>query len=168
MDYGVYFTKDDVQALFFPGDEAIAEIVQWLTTGGASAIRELDNTAIDFDIDVESANKLLASDFKLYTDGRKTILRTLSYSIPDGLVNIIDLVSPTTFFGTPTSAIKASRAKPIPDFWKSPTPACENNVTVTSYTGHIKNTTGFGRSCFRDMYNLGDYQADSIAGSTIG
>lgn len=157
-----------MQALFYPGDETVATVFKWLKTGGASSIRMLDNTAVDFEIKVESANQLLDGDFKLYTDGKKTVLRTLSYSIPDDLTDMIDLVSPTTYFGTPTSAVLASRIKPILDIQQSATPSCETNFTVRGLEGHLKNATALGRNCFRKMYNLGNYQANPVSGSTIG
>ena len=153
-----------MQNLFFPEDEAIANVFRWLTIGGASSIRTLDNTAVDFDIDIGSANKLLVANFKLYTDGKKTILRTLSYSIPDDLIDMIDLVSPTTYFGTPTSGVQASRAKPVPDFSNQPVPSCASNVSVSGFP----NGGGFGRPSLRMMYNLGDFQANPTLGSTIG
>ncbi|KAK5988017.1 Tripeptidyl-peptidase sed2 [Cladobotryum mycophilum] len=103
--YGKHLGRDEVRSLTAPSSEAVSEVTAWLKKNGVSSV-EVNNDWIKFGTTVKNANALLNTRFAWYDhspeDGRyasSTKLRTLSYSLPDELVQHIDMVQPTTRFG---------------------------------------------------------------------
>ena len=96
--YGKYIDLNEQVSSYAPSAEAQGNVTSWLKGAGISSIKT-DGSVVSFTTSVGQANKLLDTSFGLYTDGKTTKLRTTQYSIPDHLTNVIDLVSPTTYFG---------------------------------------------------------------------
>ena len=80
----------------------------WLESSGASDI-ESDSSLITCTSTVRILDKMLDTKYRYYTNGAVTILRTTAYSLPEGLEDVIDFISPTTHF----SDVKAPRPLPI-------------------------------------------------------
>lgn len=117
------------------------------------------------------ANNLLSTKFAVYTDGQTTKLRTTAYSIPDDLVNDIDVISPTTYFGNTKAQRIISRG---PGFAPSSTvnaptkrqfsTSCETSVV---YAPNGRTYKLLSPLCLQELYNTVGYQADPKSGSTI-
>lgn len=145
--YGQYLDNDEVNALFAPSSNAVSGVTAWLKKNGIKHIN-VDGAFVDFVTDVGTANSLLGASFQYYQNQGVTKLRTLQYSIPDELQQYVDLVMPTTYFGTtaafmPTRTVKAREeavpTKPQVDAscQTSITPACLKEVRKGSPIVHL-------------------------------
>ncbi|KAK1834613.1 tripeptidyl-peptidase [Podospora conica] len=98
-NYGMHMTRDELQSHAAPSPESQAAVKDWLTSNRIEA--RVRNDWVTLTTSTSKANALLNSSFSWYQyqNGGGPKLRTLSYSIPDHLVQYIDLVQPTTRFG---------------------------------------------------------------------
>ncbi|RAL12861.1 S53 family peptidase [Aspergillus homomorphus CBS 101889] len=161
-NYGNHFrTHDEMKRMLLPTDEAVASIREWLESAGISDI-EQDSDWINFRTTVDGANSLLDADFKWYvsedTDIRR--LRTLAYSIPEGVAPHVNMIQPTTRFGQvkPNRATMRSKPKQVDEQLLASAVRAQNTSQCNSViTPH----------CLKDLYNVGDYQADPKSGSKV-
>jgi tripeptidyl-peptidase-1 len=163
--YGKYLDVDDVNAIFGPSKASTDAVQSWLKSNGVT-----DYTAqggsIWFQTNVSTANSLLSTEFKTYSDATgSTKLRALQYSIPESLVPHVDLVSPTTFFGQTIAmrATKSQMAAPVAKLASRDVPAsCKGTVVYENRTFNI-----FQPDCLRTQYNVNDYTPKVSSGSKI-
>lgn len=156
-NYGKFLDREEVEALFPPPKDASDKVVAWLESNGIKDYR-VDGLFIDFAAEVATANKLLGASYQRYQNNGVTKLRTLQYSIPDGLQEHIAFVDPGTFFGRASVApvLTPSRTKRSPqDSPSKPEVAdsCQTSITPP---------------CLKAMYNVGDYEPDPKSGSRVG
>lgn len=151
--YGQWLNKDDIDMHFPVVDDA--PVMDWLKSAGVSNIAR-DGAVVNFTSTVGNVNKLLDTTFGYYQSGDSIKLRTTSYSIPDHLTELIDVISPTVFFGKTRAAAPApSKSRKVKARKASSTDAsasCQTYITP---------------SCMKEMYNVGDYVPDPSAGSRI-
>ncbi|KAK6949817.1 hypothetical protein Daesc_008138 [Daldinia eschscholtzii] len=98
-NYGMHLSRNEVRAYTAPKESAVTSVTGWLANSGVKST--VNNDWITFKTDVKTANDLLGANFAWYQyeKGGNPKLRTLSYSVPDELVENIDLIQPTTRFG---------------------------------------------------------------------
>jgi tripeptidyl-peptidase-1 len=91
----------EVTALLKPAQAATDAVLSWLQEHNVTSIED-DSDWINFDTTVATANKLLETEFAWYRSDYKgkERLRTLEYSVPDLVARHINLVQPTTRFGS--------------------------------------------------------------------
>jgi tripeptidyl-peptidase I len=129
--YGQHLDVDDVNAMFAPTAQTISAVEEWLKQGGVSQMTT-DGHFINFATTVGTANSLLNTTFLTYKNSGVSKIRATQYSIPDALVNHIDLVSPITYFGKTVAN--------VPTFTKTKTkkdvatqvsvdPVCQTSIT---------------------------------------
>jgi tripeptidyl-peptidase-1 len=151
--YGQHLDIDDINALFPPVSDAA--VLSWLRSAGISSIHSNGST-VNFATTVSTANKLLSAQFAYYQSGSTKKLRTTQYSIPDNLVDHIDLISPTTHYGKTTPAVAipsvTQKNKRVPASQPSVAASCQTSITP---------------SCLKELYNINDYRADPNSGSRI-
>ena len=152
--YGQWLDQEDVDALFpVASDEAV---VSWLRSANIHHISR-QGSLVNFATTVGKANELLSTTFAYYQNGRSQKLRTTGYSIPDHLVDSIDLISPTTFFGKErTGAGLAERSYKLEDHHVAKRynySTCAELITL---------------SCLKEMYNFGNYTPSPSSGSKVG
>jgi tripeptidyl-peptidase I len=151
--YGQHLDVDDVNALF-PSVSDTA-VVSWLQGAGISSIHSNGST-VNFATTVSTANALLSTQFEYYQSGSTKKLRTMQYSIPDNLMDQIDLISPTTYFGKTTAAAAipsvTQREKRAPASQSSVAASCQTSITP---------------SCLKELYSINDYTPDANSGSRI-
>jgi tripeptidyl-peptidase-1 len=137
------------------------EVKEWLKWHGIEdeATTTTDHGAIIIDIPVSVAETMLNTTFHVFvhTDTDEKIIRTLEYSLPRHLHDHINLVSPTTYFGT-TRSMKVTSflsGRPSISLGSDVTPpnSCENTITPT---------------CLKDLYNTVAYTPTEIAKNKIG
>ncbi|PYH49782.1 S53 family peptidase [Aspergillus saccharolyticus JOP 1030-1] len=161
-NYGKHFrTHDEMKRMLLPTDEAVASVREWLESAGVSDI-EQDADWINFRTTVADANSLLDADFKWYTNEATEIrrLRTLSYSIPDSVTPHVNMIQPTTRFGQlkPNRATMRSKPKHVDEQFLASAVRAQNTSQCDSViTPH----------CLKDLYNVGDYEADPKSGSKV-
>ena len=97
-------TREEVNEILHPGEEASITVSQWLASVEVEQIQD-DVQWISFQTAVNKANYLLDTRFMWYRSIHPVTgkpiekLRTLSYSVPENIAAYIDLVQPTTRFG---------------------------------------------------------------------
>ena len=150
-DYGKYMSAAEVNSFFKPADQSVDVVKKWLSDAGIEDI-SVQGSFINFATTVGRANGLLDARFSHFDVDGTDKIRTLQYSIPDELLEHIELVTPTTFFG------KTKAQAPIPfeiarRQTAPPKPNCARLITPV---------------CLEEMYNYGTYKADIASGSRVG
>lgn len=156
--YGQHFrTHQEMKRMLQPSSDSADSVRDWLESAGITRI-EQDADWMTFYTNVETANQLLAANFQFYANNVKHVerLRTLEYSIPESLMSHVNMIQPTTRFGQlhPNRAILHSQYREKDEAFRSNamsgSPDCNNIITPR---------------CLKDMYNVGDYEADKSSGS---
>lgn len=151
--YGQHLDVDDVNSLFPPVSDTA--VVSWLQGAGISSIHT-NGSIVNFATTVGTANTLLSAQFAYYQSDSTKKLRTLQYSIPDNLVDQIDLISPTTYFGKTAAAAAfpsvTQKEKRAPASQPSVAASCQTSITP---------------SCLKELYSINDYTPDANSGSRI-
>ena len=150
--YGQYMEGDEVADMVKPSSEASNMVLAWLKSSGVENTYS-DGSHISFSTSVGTANKLLDTEFKYYASDGVQKLRTMGYSLPDDLVEHVDLVTPTTYFGKTTAQAPAPRMhfpnrKIVPRQVNS---SCADLITP---------------ACIKELYNI-NYIPDPKSGSRI-
>ncbi|KAH9841203.1 Tripeptidyl-peptidase sed4 [Teratosphaeria destructans] len=167
-DYGKYIDLAEQQAIFAPANESASQVIAWLQQAGAQDIA-WDGHAVSFVSTVQQANSLLEAEFSLYSNGDTVKLRTTRYSIPDDLSGAIDLISPTTYFGSTTAQgisrarTSASKTQDAPPTKRQFSSSCETVIVVSMNRTYDV----LSPLCLKELYNIGNYSVDKSAGSSI-
>lgn len=168
-EYGHYIDLAEQNAIFAPSNSSKAKVVSWLQGAGAKSITSTGDT-VSFLTTVGEANKILGADFGLYSDGETVKLRTTTYSVPDDVADAVDLVSPTTYFGS-TKALQARpRTPPLPASKTKRLSATKRQLSTSCETSIVLDNETFPLitpQCLKELYNVGNYTVDPSAGSTI-
>ncbi|KAF2153139.1 subtilisin-like protein [Myriangium duriaei CBS 260.36] len=166
-NYGKYLSQAEVAALLAPSKDSVSAVTSWLSNAGIKSSVSADGTSIDFSATVEKANSLLSAKFANYKDStgaQKT--RTLEYSLPDNLLQHVDIITPTTFFGRTSVTGQRSavqKRSPRPLYARQETPAQINSTcNLNNVTGYVT----FGPECLRLVYNV-TYEPSVSSGSRI-
>ncbi|KAF9974752.1 hypothetical protein BGZ75_000719 [Mortierella antarctica] len=150
--HGAHMDRDEINAILNPVDESVMSVLGWLKSFGIIGVH--DNQWIKADVTVSQVQELLQTQYNVYLNpvSSKTIVRTLSYSLPNNLIDHVDLVQPTTFFGMEPQIpnIKNMAAEPSMNKRDVPTSSCDSTVTP---------------ACIRSLYNItyGYGQAKAVA-----
>jgi tripeptidyl-peptidase-1 len=151
--YGQYMEGADVAALIAPSSDSESAVVSWLQSAGVTQINS-DGEWVDFVTSVETANTLLGTEFSYFTNEGVTKLRTTEYSIPSDLVQHIDLVTPTTYFGR-TVAHAPVAYYPVKSLGKRQAVAATCSQLITP-------------ACLKELYHVDGYVPSVSSGSKIG
>ena len=102
-DYGMWLSREEVQARLSPSDVSRRAAEEWLASNGIEVSKRSDaGDYLSFDTTFAQARELLGgADYAIYEhlDTRETIVRTTSYSLPRDVAEHIDVVYPSTNFG---------------------------------------------------------------------
>ena len=170
--YGKHLDRDEVNAIFAPRAASSDAVESWLKSYGVTNYTTSSGLgSVWFQTSVSTANSLLSTSFNHYTDSTGTTkLRTTGYSIPDSLIDHVDLISPTTYFGK----TKAQRAMPKatrgslaprdePSICNQTTPYGDLVFQETNTSFNI-----FYPNCIREQYGVTGYTPLASSGSKIG
>ncbi|KAH8123866.1 tripeptidyl-peptidase I [Trichoderma asperellum] len=168
-DYGKYLDIKEINEIFAPSNVTYTAVESWLKSHGVASYTR-QGGSIWFQTTVSIANAMLTTEFKTYSDSTGTEkLRTLQYSIPEELVGHVDLISPTTYFGT-TKAMRALRSQNVASvarakYLNNPQKPSGCNQTIIH-----KNETYqiFHPDCLRAKYGVDGYTPSAKSGSRIG
>ncbi|KAJ3996969.1 peptidase S8/S53 domain-containing protein [Lentinula boryana] len=109
--YGRHLSKAEVEDLVAPSEESTQLVNAWLKSLGIEDANTYRTPAQDWivvDLTVRVAEKMLDTSYNVWKhDDGDLIIRTTSYSLPEHLVDHIDLIQPTTMFAR-FSNIKAT------------------------------------------------------------
>ncbi|KAJ0163802.1 Tripeptidyl-peptidase sed4 [Colletotrichum tanaceti] len=163
-NYGKYLTATQVNDMFKPAEASVAAIQAWLAKANVSDVSYPDGGRfVNFATDIATANRVLGASFAYYDVHGTVKLRTKEYSVPDAMMEHVELVTPTNYFGS----IKADPAftnaelppmfAPLAGRQAPPGPGAKVNCSRV-----------FSPPCFELAYNYGAYQADPAGGSRVG
>ena len=113
--YGKHLSREQAAELVAPGSETLENVTSWLKYSGipSSSISTLQtgNWLTVINVPVYQANKLLGASYQHYrhTETNDTILRTMSYALPEALQDLVQTVAPTTYFHPPRTLRESSR-----------------------------------------------------------
>ncbi|KIK61925.1 hypothetical protein GYMLUDRAFT_243087 [Collybiopsis luxurians FD-317 M1] len=171
--YGKHLSKTQVDELMRPSNETLQEVKDWLNWHGVGD-KELPTSSdrlISVKIPVSAAETMLNTTYYVFehTKSQKKTLRTLEYSLPRHLHEHINLVSPTTYFGT----IESIRAN---SFLRSRTSGLNLTGDVTPPIGCVNTITPACLSCvntttptcLKELYNTANYIPSRISRNSIG
>lgn len=142
-----------------------------MNSNGISNVHS-DGSNVHFTTTVGQANKLLDTNFALYTDGNSVKLRTTQYSVPDYLGNAVDLIAPTTYFGDSQAQFKlerleASKTVQAPSKRQVVQTSCETTIQYPISANQTEAFTLLSPQCLKELYNTTGYSADPNSGSTV-
>ena len=111
--YGKHLSKEEVEALVAPHPNTVDIVNEWLSVhrNDLTSVQRVNGGSwLTIPISVGQASRMLNTTYNVYQhlDSKDYIVRAISYSLPGVLHPHIDVVSPTTYFGTMRS-MKATR-----------------------------------------------------------
>ncbi|KAH9013551.1 subtilisin-like protein [Lactarius pseudohatsudake] len=114
--YGAHLSKEQVAEVVAPHPDTLEIVSSWLghynipsssisMTLGGNWLRVVG-------VSVSQANRILGASYQLYqhVETNDTVLRTISYSLPEVLHGHIQTIVPTTYFGSPLTEATRPRA----------------------------------------------------------
>jgi len=101
--YGDQLTFDEVNELVAPAEHVVQSVYDWISSSGIaqdSIESSPSQDMIRFRTTVKIAEALLNTQYHYFSHSSTgyTVIRTLSYSIPDAVAPFVDLIGPTTRF----------------------------------------------------------------------
>ncbi|KAJ7639495.1 family S53 protease [Roridomyces roridus] len=150
-NYGKHLSKDEANAFLAPTADAVSTVQEWLSSKGlVGTVSAGAGDWLSVSANVSTANELLSAKYETFQhiDSGKTYHRTLSYSLPAEVTNLIDHIHPTVIFDTPISpnaflSIPRVPSKPADSCTDSITPSCLQslcNIPSTKVTAEAANS----------------------------
>ncbi|EPT01829.1 hypothetical protein FOMPIDRAFT_93538 [Fomitopsis schrenkii] len=99
--YGQHLSKSEAAAFLNPSDESLQAVNAWLADNDINATTiSHGGDWLAISLPVSQANEMLDADFSVYTheESGTQIIRALQYSIPEDLVDHLQVVHPVTTF----------------------------------------------------------------------
>jgi tripeptidyl-peptidase-1 len=115
--YSAYLSKEQVAEIIAPHPDTLDLVNCWLRDHGippsSVSITLGGNWLVVIGVPVPQANNILGASYQLYqhVEANETVLRTVSYSLPEALYGHIQTVAPTTYFGSPLTQGKKPRIR---------------------------------------------------------
>ncbi|KAJ7291911.1 tripeptidyl peptidase A [Mycena rebaudengoi] len=171
--YGAHLTKEEIEELVAPRPDSVTAVNEWLLS---HAIQETDigrSAAGDWltiKVPVQLVEKMLNTKYHIWqhTSSGEYIVRTTSYSLPKDILDHVELIQPTTMFGTfkklrstihSISEIDPQiQAQNLPPVFDSATgltvdASCNTTITIT---------------CLQQIYNAVGYTPSAKVGNSVG
>ncbi|KAF7309456.1 Subtilisin-like protein [Mycena indigotica] len=170
--YGQHLSKEEVDALVAPHPDSIEAVESWLQyhdIDPANAhFRSGGGEWITLHIPVGKAEKMLDTKYGVYYNSKSDeyIVRTMSYSLPQELHSHIDVITPTTYFGTMRAMRSTSfiqDAHPITALNSASFAAEISPLAVPASCGSTVTP-----ACLRAMYNTTNYVPKATATNKLG
>ncbi|KAF9236232.1 peptidase S8/S53 domain-containing protein [Melanogaster broomeanus] len=149
--YGDHLSKAETEALMAPHPETIDAVSEWLASHGIEEEHLYRSSAQDWvtiRVPVSLAEEMLDTKYHVYTHSEtgESIVRTISYSLPEIMHEHVELIQPTTMFAEPVSGMITGPAGNQVDA------SCNTTVTI---------------SCLRQLYNAVGYNTSATNGNQI-
>ncbi|KAJ7784134.1 tripeptidyl peptidase A [Mycena metata] len=171
--YGAHLTKEEVEELVAPHPESVDSVTEWLSSHGigeGDIGRSPAGDWLTVKVPVSLVEAMLDTKYHIWkhTASGEYIVRTTSYSLPKNLLEHVDLIQPTTMFGTfrklkstihsitaAESRIQSQDSPPIVDLATGVTVDASCNTTITI-------------SCLKEIYNAVNYTPSAHVGNSVG
>ncbi|KAH9001905.1 subtilisin-like protein [Lactarius hatsudake] len=167
--YGAHLSKEQVAQLVAPHSDTLNLVNTWLEDHGISpssvSLTPGGNWLKVIGVPVLQANDILGASYQLYQHVKtnNTVLRTVSYSLPDVLHGHIQTVVPTTYFGSPRTQRKKPRFGPHGVPAARANAGLEELVTTPPNRGPVVTP-----SYLRWLYRISGYVPAAVDRNAIG
>lgn len=174
--YGQHLSKEEVENLVKPAPESVEHVENWLSA------HELDIYSKECDMErspagdwiiinvpVRKAEKMLDTSYGIYQHKRdltNRVVRSLSYSLPRSLHSHIDVITPTTMFGT----MRAMKSTSFVQSSVSPVPASEGveESGPSGFSVPASCNTKITPDCLARLYGTKGYVPKATKKNAIG
>ncbi|KAH8989921.1 peptidase S8/S53 domain-containing protein [Lactarius hatsudake] len=166
-----------VSTLVAPHPDTLELVHSWLEYQGVHtlSVTQSGNWLKLIGLPVSQADDLLGASFRLYrhTDTNDTILRTLSYALPEVLHAHVQTITPTTYFGPPRTPRGAPRTHPgsVTAAWAKPEykePARVSFIRNSGSDGDDDDDDDVAPSYMRWLYNTMGYVPKAADRNVLG
>ncbi|KAH9038759.1 subtilisin-like protein [Lactarius pseudohatsudake] len=164
--FRAFLSKEQVADLVAPHADTLELITSWLEHLGippTSVSRTLGSWLTLTGVPVSQANDIFGASYQLYNhvETNHTVLRTISYSIPEALHEHIHTIVPTTYFGSPPTEGRKLRIHPNSTVWAR----ADESVKVLS-SRELRRY--ISPSYVRWLYNTLGYRPAAVDRNVIG
>ncbi|KAJ7623726.1 peptidase S8/S53 domain-containing protein [Roridomyces roridus] len=168
--YGKHLSKEEVDALVAPHPDSVDAVESWLEHHGINpADAHFRSTAgewVTIRVSVAQAEQMLNTKYGVYYHpaSGSQVVRTMGYSLPTELHSHVDVISPTTYFGTMHSMRATSFVLPQTATGDEDSFAAEiSPLAVPASCG-----TTITPACLRALYNTTNYVPKATATNKLG
>ncbi|KAG1868062.1 peptidase S8/S53 domain-containing protein [Suillus tomentosus] len=170
--YGAHLSKQETEALMAPHPETLAVVRKWLALYGLaeeSITQSPANDWVTIRVPVGLAEVMMTTDYHVYKHAQtgESIIRTMSYSLPEILHDHVDLIQPTTMFAR-FKAFKSTL------HWTNHVQPADSSLSGSTITGPAGNQVDarcnntITVSCLRQLYNAVDYKTSATNDNALG
>ncbi|KAG1734983.1 peptidase S8/S53 domain-containing protein [Suillus lakei] len=154
--YGAHLSKQETESLMAPHPETLDIVSEWLALHGLAEgdiIRSSARDWVTIRVPVGLAEKMLTTAYHVYKHAQtgESVIRTMSYSLPEMLHDHIDLIQPTTMF----ARFKAFKSTLHWTDHVRPAVSSPSGSTITGPAGN-------------QLYNAVDYNTSATNGNALG
>ncbi|KAF8998513.1 peptidase S8/S53 domain-containing protein [Cyathus striatus] len=169
--YGQHLTKEEVETLVAPHPDSVDAVESWLSFHGIDssdiAHRAGGGDWITLHVSVAQAERMLGTNYNVYRHPKsgQQVVRTLGYSLPRELHSHVNVVAPTTYFGT----IRSMRATSFlqPDIKPVEMKVAEADLSIAATVPSSCATT-ITPACLRALYNTSAYVPQATTVNKLG
>ncbi|KAK7031632.1 subtilisin-like protein [Favolaschia claudopus] len=170
--YGQHLSKAEVDALVAPHPDSVEAVEAWLQHHGINPddahFRSAGGEWISIHVSVAQAERMLDTKYGVYHHpaSGSSVVRTMEYSLPAELHSHIDVITPTTYFGTfhsmrSTSFIETKPASLVDD-------AASFAAEISPLAVPASCGSTVTPACLRAMYNTTNYVPKATATNKLG
>lgn len=171
--YGQHLTKEEVEAFTAPHPASVDAVDAWLDFHGVDA-SALERTPagewVTLRVSVAQAERMLGTKYNVYHHSKsgEDVVRALSYSLPKELHSHVDVIAPTTYFGT----LRSMKSTSFVQHDVAPISAAElkaaSLVPVSNAVVPSTCTKTITPACLRALYNTSSYVPTQTATNKLG
>ncbi|KAG5654208.1 hypothetical protein H0H81_006241 [Sphagnurus paluster] len=167
IKYGKHLSLAEAEALVAPHEDSVEAVEAWLEhhdiPRGNVTYRKGGGEWVTIRVSVAQAERMLNTKYNVYHHpaSSERVVRSMSYSLPRELHSHIDVITPTTYFGTLRSMRKTSFLQPPPvvledaefDISAAVPSSCGSTITP---------------ACLRALYNTTNYVPQATIINKLG
>ncbi|KAJ7173519.1 peptidase S8/S53 domain-containing protein [Mycena filopes] len=170
--YGQHLSKEEVDALVAPHPDSVEAVESWLQHHGINPadahFRSGGGEWITIRVSVAQAERMLGTTYGVYTHAASgsSVVRTMEYSLPQELHSHVDVVTPTTYFGTFHSMRSTSFVQPQTASLEGASDSFAAEISPLAVPASCGSTVT--PACLRAMYNTTAYVPKATATNKLG
>ncbi|KAH9940879.1 subtilisin-like protein [Epithele typhae] len=169
--YGQHLSMEQVHELVAPHHDTVDLVEAWLAAhdlDADSAQRSPAGEWITLRVSVAQAEKMLGNEYSIFRHGESEeyVVRAMNYSLPASLSGHVNLVAPTTYFGT----MKSMRATSHINLHA---PTINTDIDLLDGPGSLATvpsscSSTITPSCLRALYNTASYVPKATNKNILG
>ncbi|KAF7345392.1 Subtilisin-like protein [Mycena venus] len=170
--YGQHLSKEEVDALVAPHPDTVEAVESWLLHHGINPVdaqfRSASGEWITIRVTVAQAERMLDTKYGVYYHpaSGSSVVRTMEYSLPAELHSHVQMISPTTYFGTMRSMRSTSFIQPQTTALVEDADSFAAEISPLAVPASCGTTVT--PACLRAMYNTTAYVPKATATNKLG